>query len=389
MKQKVGLAVVTYMNNFGSYLQSYATSEVIKNLGYETEVISIDGVQKEIDMARRKYFMRRAFNLSELRSYLVSIQGVARFKLDGTYARQMAERNAMYEVFRKENFKFSKIGYGWDEISKICLDYSSVVVGSDQLWRPANIEGGYYTLEFVPDKVNKVAYSTSFGVASLPKSQAEKAKQFLPRINHLSVREEKGKALIKSLTGIDVPVVCDPTMLFTREEWDAYVGERMIKDDYVLCYFLGDNEQYLKFAKRLKTWMNVKLVGLVHGAGYNRHVSLYIDEVPFNTGPFEFINLIKYAKCVLTDSFHCCVFSILFEREFFAFRRFKDTDIMSTNDRLTTLFKWTNIEGRLLSGTEEANEKLFKDIDYNVVKRNLDAKRRESMEYLIKALKNE
>lgn len=62
--------------------------------------------------------------------------------------------------------------------------------------------------------------------------------------------------------------------------------------------------------------MNVKLVGLVHGAGYNRHVSLYIDEVPFNTGPFEFINLIKYAKCVLTDSFHCCVFSILFEREF-------------------------------------------------------------------------
>ena len=104
---------------------------------------------------------------------------------------------------------------------------------------------------------------------------------------------------------------------------------------------------------------------------------------------FEFINLIKYAKCVLTDSFHCCVFSILFEREFFAFRRFKDTDIMSTNDRLTTLFKWTNIEGRLLSGTEEANEKLFKDIDYNVVKRNLDAKRRESMEYLIKALKNE
>ena len=77
MKQKVGLAVVTYMNNFGSYLQSYATSEVIKNLGYETEVISIDGVQKEIDLARRKYFMRRAFNLSELRSYLVSIQGVA------------------------------------------------------------------------------------------------------------------------------------------------------------------------------------------------------------------------------------------------------------------------------------------------------------------------
>ena len=189
MKQKVGLAVVTYMNNFGSYLQSYATSEVIKNLGYETEVISIDGVQKEIDLARRKYFMRRAFNLSELRSYLVSIQGVARFKLDRTYARQMAERNAMYEVFRKENFKFSKIGYGWDEISKMCLDYSSVVVGSDQLWRPANIEGGYYTLEFVPDKVNKVAYSTSFGVASLPKSQAEKAKQFLPRINHLSVRE--------------------------------------------------------------------------------------------------------------------------------------------------------------------------------------------------------
>ena len=80
--------------------------------------------------------------------------------------------------------------------------------------------------------------------------------------------------------------------------------------------FLGDNEQYLKFAKRLKEYWNVKLVGIVHIAGYNKNIKTYMDETPFDINPFQFLNLIKFAKCILTDSFHCSVFSIHFEKEF-------------------------------------------------------------------------
>lgn len=163
----------------------------------------------------------------------------------------------------------------------------------------------------------------------------------------------------------------------------------MMKEDYILCYYLGDNENYLKFAKRLKEYWGVKVVGLVHINGYNKNVQAYMDETPFDVNPFQFINLIKHARCVLTDSFHCSVFSILFEKEFFAFKRFKDSDTMSTNNRLLTLFKIAGIEGRVVDGTEEINDSLFTKIDHNKVRENLALKRAESMEYLIKALENQ
>lgn len=382
------MAVVTYVRNYGSYLQSFATQETIKSLGYETEVISTEGVGKIIAKARRKYFAKRLLNLSELKSYAVTINGIIRMKIDSGYARNIRKRDKKYDEFRK-NFRFSKPLTSWQEIGEYCKNYSSVLVGSDQLWRPANIEGDYYTLNFVPDEINKIAYSTSFGVSVLPPKQAEKAKQFLPRINHISVREEKGRILVKNLTGIDVPVVCDPTMLLSRNEWDKYLPNHSewSMRDYILCYFLGGNEEYLKFAKRMKVFMKKTLVGIVHCSGYNRNVNLYVDQTPFDIGPFDFIDLIKYAQCIMTDSFHCCVFSILYEREFFAFRRFADNDVMSTNDRLNTLFAWTGIEGRLLKGNEEPDEHLFTPINYDEVKRKLQQKRKTSMDYLERSLK--
>lgn len=185
-----------------------------------------------------------------------------------------------------------------------------------------------------------------------------------------------------------MPVVCDPTLLFTKEDWDKNVGERIIKDNYILCYFLGDNEDSLKFAKKLKEYWNVKIVGIVHIAGYNKNISKYMDETPFDIDPFQFVNLVKFAKCVLTDSFHCSVFSILFEKEFFAFKRFSDKDTMSTNNRLVTLFKMAEIEGRLISGKEAVNKELFKPIDHKKVCENIRKKREFSMNYLIKALEN-
>ncbi len=384
---KVGLAVVTYVRNYGSYLQSFATQEVIKNLGYDVEVINTKGVAKIIAKARRTYFARRIFNLSELKSYAVTIYGIIRMKFDRRYAQNIRVRDDKYDEFRI-NFKFSDPFTSWNEIGEYCRRYSSVIVGSDQLWRPANIEGDYYTLNFVPDEINKIAYSTSFGVSVLPPKQALKARRFLPRINHISVREENGRRMVKDLIGLDVPVVCDPTMLLSRDEWDKYLPpcSEWAMRDYILCYFLGGNEEYLKFARRMKDFLGKTLVGIVHCSGYNRNVDLYVDETPFNIGPFDFINLIKHAQCIMTDSFHCCVFSILYGREFFAFRRFADNDVMSTNDRLNTLFSWTGINGRLLTGNEKIEKSLFTPINYDEVERKLHEKRQMSMDYLMKSL---
>ena len=88
--------------------------------------------------------------------------------------------------------------------------------------------------------MNSVAYATSFGVSTLPGDAAEMARRFLPRIKHISVREHAGQKLIKELTGRTVPVVCDPTLLFTGEEWmEIQKKDPIVKEPYIFCYFIG------------------------------------------------------------------------------------------------------------------------------------------------------
>lgn len=139
------------------------------------------------------------------------------------------------------------------ELSSKCEKYQAVLVGSDQLWLPGNIAADYYTLNFVPQNVNSIAYATSFGQSSLPKDSTKLAKIFLSKIKHIGVREESGAKLIKNITGRNVPVVCDPTLLFDGDDWMSIQDEKPLVDgEYIFVYFLGSNEVHRDFVQRLK-----------------------------------------------------------------------------------------------------------------------------------------
>ena len=295
----------------------------------------------------------------------------------------------MYQDFNKKWLKFLPKVNGWNELGQQSSTCDHVVVGSDQLWRPSNIAGCYFTLEFVPDNVDKIALSTSFGVSELPKSLHKHAKKFLSRMNSISVREDTGKKIVKDLTGRDIPVVCDPTMLLDAEQWKAIQEEKpFIDGDYILIYFMGDNPQHREFVKRLKNETGYKIVGLMHGATYVSADEGLADEEPYNVGPGEFINLIRNAKYMCTDSFHGTVFSILNTTPFFSFRRYEDASEFSTNDRLHTLLKWTGLSERMIYGNENVKEFIELTADWDEVLKKVADKRAESMEYLTAALKN-
>ena len=108
---------------------------------------------------------------------------------------------------------------------------------------------------------------------------------------------------------------------------------------------------------------------------------------PYDVGPSEFLNLIKYAKYVCTDSFHCCVFSILNKIPFFVFRRDTERKTTSSNDRIYTLLSWTGLNERLIHGDEEIEYCLNMKIDFDNVQNVVDEKRAESLQYLTCALK--
>ena len=185
-------------------------------------------------------------------------------------------------------------------------------------------------------------------------------------------------------------MVCDPTMMLNADEWMTIQEKKtIIKDKYILCYFMGDNTTHREFVKRLKAVTGYKIVGLLHGATYIPSDDHLVDEAPYDIGPGEFINLIRNAEYMCTDSFHGTVFSILNSTKFFSFRRYSDSSEFSTNDRLHTLLKWTGLSERMLYGTEDVQYYSELEIDFDKVLNIVEQKRKKSFEYLKSALKVE
>lgn len=389
--KKIAVVSCYFKHNYGSMLQAYATQMALDKLNYDNETIDITGFDGEIKKAKLKYFAKASLTSDILLSKLGMAKNVIKKKLSkGEYTNKIQIRDKKFDDFSKKYFRLSPIYSSMTELSIKCEErYSSVLVGSDQLWLPANIAANYYTLSFVPDTVNTIAYSTSFGQSQLPKSVAKKASVFLNKIKHIGVREETGQKLVKDIVGRNVPVVCDPTMLFTGEEWMSIQQEAPIVDGkYIFCYFLGNNPSHREFVKRLKKKTGYKVVALTHLDEYIKSDENYADETPYDVDPADFVNLIRNAKYICTDSFHCSVFSILYRKQFLTFRRFNRDTIQSTNSRLDSLFNLVGVDNRFVNPEDDVKKYLNIDTDYDLVHEKLAKVREQSYIYLKKSLED-
>ena len=387
---KIGIVAVTYKDNFGSALQTYATQYTLEKLGYDARIFEIKGVYRGIMLKKLLYYAGRLFDPVEAKYLFANLKSRLRKQASVStdqFAQDMKVRHQKYQDFNKQWNKMLPKVKGWKGLRKQASEMDAVVVGSDQLWRPSNIVGCYYTLEFVPDEVKKVSFSTSFGVPELPSRLHKHAKRFLSRIEHISVREDSGAEIVKNESGREATVVCDPTMMLTAEEWMHIQDEPPFAEgSYILMYLMGDNPEQREFVKKLSKQTGYRIIGLLHGATYISYDEGVADEKPYNVGPAEFINLIRNAEYVCTDSFHCCVFCILNSTKFFGFRRWPDDSKFSANDRLYTLLKFTGLERRLLYGTEDIVQCTNDIIDFSDVLVRVARRRKESMDYLVNAL---
>ena len=389
MEKKVGIVSCYFKNNYGSMLQAYATKRILDNNGIENETINIDN-NKDFSRGKKKYYLTQIFNFNFIKSKF----GMIKMKLDKKIVKDLGKnvstRNNKYKEFRNE-FNLSESCSTYAELNELAnKKYSSVIVGSDQLWLPVNVVADYYTLNWVSEEVNKISYATSFGVSKVPEKYSEQYKKFLTRINHLSVREDTGVKLIKDIADINAKLVCDPTILLTKDEWEEVaVKGRIIKEKYILCYFLGSNIEHRKFAERLKEKTGYKIVSLNHADEYVKYSDKFADIAPFDIGPREWLNLIKNAEYVCTDSFHGTVFSLIYNKIFFNFRRYSSKSKASTNSRLDSLLNIVEVSNeRILTGTEDVEEVLKYKINFKKVNENIDGFRKDSKQWLFDSIKN-
>ena len=390
MSRKTAIVSCYFQPNYGSMLQALATQMALDSLGYENETIDISGFNNEIKKAKLLYFLKASFTSTILFTKIGRARdAVIRRMRKNEYTKNMSIRNSAFKRFEEKYFKMSPIFNSKKELGDNCGRYYAILVGSDQLWLPGNIAADYYTLNWVGENVNTIAYATSFGQSCLPSGSEKLAKVFLNKIRHISVREQSGANLVKKISGRKVPVVCDPTLLFDGKEWSKIQDKKAIIDkEYIFVYFLGSNPVHREFVKRLRNETGLTVVCLPHIDEYVKEDEECSDIRLYDIDPGQFLNLIRNARYVCTDSFHCSVFSIQYEKEFFTFRRFASKNKQSTNSRLDTLFQITDIRGRLLSGNESISCVLTIKTDYKDVNARLKNIREFSYGYLIRALED-
>jgi len=387
--KSIALVTCYFQPNYGSQLQALATQMVFDKLGFENETILIDGLTHEINKAKYRYFLSRIFDVNTVKDKWATVRKLIAKKRYSDYRENLKTRNFMFKEFSTSKFHLSKFYNSKKDLGMDAGSFAAFVVGSDQLWLPSNIAADYYTLNFVPDSIPKISFATSFGVSELPRQQAKLAEKFLKRLDYISVREISGQKLVKELSDRDVPVVCDPTLMFRAEDWEnVSIKDRFYDGPYIFVYFLGNNPEHRNFVKKVQRLTGIKIVQLAHCDEFIKTDIGFADETPYNVGPSEFIQLIRDAEYVFTDSFHCSVFSLLFKKKFFTFRRYRGDGKVSTNGRIYSLLSLVNLENRLLYGDENVEKALSIKIDFDTAHEKIETLRDYSWNWLKDSLKN-
>ena len=175
----------------------------------------------------------------------------------------------------------------------------------------------------------------------------------------------------------------DPTLLLERSDWEKIEKKPGGFDEsapYIFCYFLGANEEYIEYVDCLKklTSLPIVLVTCTELKVFRDYGDIVYDGV----GPGEFVHLVHHADYVCTDSFHGTVFSIIYGRRFFTFKRYKDESKASENSRVYTLLKMIGHLERMVESAADMRVQYQKRIDYTSIHERVAVCRYDSEVYL-------
>ncbi|MRJ46919.1 polysaccharide pyruvyl transferase family protein [Fundicoccus ignavus] len=353
--KKIAIITLNGYFNYGNRLQNYALEKTLEKMDYKVETIKIE---------------RRPNKRSLMNSYARKIYHFIKFLIPGSKYKTNQRREKYFKDFSLHYINETKKTYEITEnLSSLRNIYDAFVIGSDQVWNPSmNRLSSAFFAQFA-NQNQRNTYAASFGVTELGENEKNKYKKWINEIPNISVREQGGADLIKELTGREVPVHVDPTMLLTKEEW-LQIGKPAPKTDkeFLLTYFLGGiPEEYRNQINRIAEDYNLNIINL----GDNNDYTIY------ETGPSEFIDYIHNCKVFCTDSFHGVAFSILLEKDFIVFERQGGANMNSRIETILEKFALLNRTNDIVNETGD----IF-NTDYRDVAKILESERVKSINYL-------
>ncbi len=364
---KIAIITINDNNNYGNRLQNYALQQFLKS-GF-CNVDSIWYSEKENSILNKKIWTWKS-----IIKYIIN-KGNFRDYVNKYYLRDVLRT---YNI-RKFTRKYINTKYDFTIKEDLDNEYDYFIVGSDQVWNPnfwygKEINSIARFLKFT-SKEKRISYAASIAIPKIPKDKEQFFKDSLNEMKSISMREKAGADLVKDLTGREVSVVVDPTILLSKEEWQKielksewYSGEK-----YILTYFLGNPSPVIEKIAKKNNW---KIYNLMDKDNFD----LYTSRVE------EFVYLINHAQLVVTDSFHASVFSILMNTPFLVVNR-QEIGMADMTSRIETLMELFGYQDRyIINGECKLSENEILYMDFSNVKSIQEREIKRSTEYMKKAL---
>ena len=375
MSKKQGILTFHAAYNYGSCLQAYALQTFLNKNDNKFEIINY-----------RPYNQHGMYSLINLRYFnkgvlVKNIYNVLHFK-------KIIERNKRYDEFIHKYFSLSHQKYlNEKELSRIINDYETIVCGSDQIW---NLSKSTYdrSLAYYLELENKfngnaIAYAPSFGdtVNNIVKNEMFDIK-YLKNFDYLSFRENDVVNIMKDM-GFDSTLVLDPTLLLNKADWEKLIGPPIVNKPYIFYYSLNCKEYSMKFVKKISEENNLPVItSFMHPRESFKKIKIY-----GNSGPLEFLNLLYYSTLVCSNSFHGTVFSIIFQKDFYAiFDENREQKVIREN-RKASLLEQLGLSDHISSYSNYVSLDDIKNTNYSDVEKRLERLRKISSDYLLNAIK--
>lgn len=298
-----------------------------------------------------------------------NIKGLVKNLMFVPYYRKLKKQQADYNKFM-DNFKMTSKHYSKNsELNELNGRYDFWVCGSDQVWntRCPDADDAYF-LNFVSEG-KKIAYAPSFGGADIAKvaDDVDKYVSYFNSFDALTIRETNGKRWIEQLINREVPLIADPTLLLTSDEWQKYqMPGRIIQEPYIFYYAFHYNKEQNELVTKISKRLGIKVVSMDVKTWIIRGLRRYGVELSPEYGPAAFLNIVANADLILTRSFHGAVFSSLYKKKFWMLGKIS-TD-PNKDDRAYSVLKQLGLENREITlESIRAGRDILEPIDYEAV----------------------
>ena len=360
----VAIQTPHYAHNYGAQLQAYALGQAIVNLGYDIEYIN----------RRPAYFFEfSSFFDKFLKRLQLATEGKGFLWFENKFLQPQSVRLI-------HNSEYNNLD---------TTRYHAVVVGSDQIWRDDYFK---YSFDYSPylffindSNIKKISYAASFGKNTCcpPEDRRLRIANLLTDFKAISVREKSGVDILKQVYNADGLWVADPTLLHEADFYVEKFGLNNQNNHRLVTYILGQNSDCVNKINLIAQNLSIKVDNIYKVPRYK-----FVNKYPFNRyrkykpvpSVLDWLNKIKNADYVITDSFHGMVFCIIFKKKFLVIN-----NTLGGSDRFTSLLGRLDLTHKLCEWNDDITylvRNIRTEIDYDNVYRSLCDFRTLSLEFL-------